>query len=118
MNDEKENIAENSNIGESAAPKRKPVIRKVSAAPTKFAPIRPKEENAAPPAPLIPFDEDFSEDDDAAAYAAAATLNAPRWNALPFLPAVPADSAPSRKRISPAKMPSNPKSSSAAKTIP
>ena len=72
MNDEKENIAENSNIGESAAPKRKPVIRKVSAAPTKFAPIRPKEENAAPPAPLIPFDEDFSEDDDAAAYAAAA----------------------------------------------
>ena len=78
MNDEKENIAENSNIGDSvapevsAAPKRKPVIRKVSAAPTKFAPIRPKEENAAPPAPLIPFDDDFSEEDDAAAYAAAA----------------------------------------------
>ncbi len=56
-----------------STPKRKPVIRKVSAAPTKFAPKQPKE---APEKPkmvnLVSFDDDFSDEDDAAAYAAAA----------------------------------------------
>ena len=57
-----------------AAPKRKPVIRKVSAAPTKFAPKRNPESDApAKPAQLIPFEDDFGDDDEAAyAYAAAA----------------------------------------------
>lgn len=77
MNSENENITENGSNGDvaaetAAAPKRKPVIRKVSAAPTKFAPLRPREDAAVPPVPLMPADDDFTEEDDAAAYAAAA----------------------------------------------
>jgi len=64
---------ENTAAENQSAPKRKPVIRKVSAAPTKFAPKQPKE---APEKPkivnLVSFDDDFSDEDDAAAYAAAA----------------------------------------------
>ena len=52
------------------APKRKPVIRKVSAAPTKFAPKRPAPADEAP-AKFMPFDDDFTDEDDEAAYAAA-----------------------------------------------
>ena len=55
-----------------AVPKRKPVIRKVSAAPTKFAPKRPGADGAAAaPVKLMPMDDDFSDEDDEAAYAAA-----------------------------------------------
>ncbi len=75
MSIENEEIMADGKSGEvnAAAPKRKPVIRKVSAAPTKFAPKRPVEEEK-PIQPVIPvsFDDDFSEEDDAAAYAAAA----------------------------------------------
>ena len=63
---------ENTAAENQSAPKRKPVIRKVSAAPTKFAPKQPKE---APEKPkivnLVSFDDDFSDEDDAAAYAGA-----------------------------------------------
>ena len=79
MDIEKENAVDStgdvSGENTAAAPKRKPVIRKVSAAPTKFAPKRQTEDGAVPPAPavpLVPFDDDFTEEDDAAAYAAAA----------------------------------------------
>ena len=63
---------ENTAAENQSAPKRKPVIRKVSAAPTKFA---PKQQKEAPEKPkivnLVSFDDDFSDEDDAAAYAAA-----------------------------------------------
>ncbi len=63
---------ENTAAENQSAPKRKPVIRKVSAAPTKFA---PKQQKDAPEKPkivnLVSFDDDFSDEDDAAAYAAA-----------------------------------------------
>ena len=76
MSIENEEIMADGNSGEmsAAAPKRKPVIRKVSAAPTKFAPKRQPVEESAPIPPAIPvsFDDDFSDEDDAAAYAAAA----------------------------------------------
>ena len=59
-----------------AAPRRKPVIKKVSAAPTKFAPKNPKAD--APAKSFIPVDEDFNDDAaaDAAAYAAAFAADA------------------------------------------
>ena len=76
MSIENEEIMADGNSGEmsAAAPKRKPVIRKVSAAPTKFAPKRQPVEESAPIPPVVPvsFDDDFTDEDDAAAYAAAA----------------------------------------------
>ena len=79
MDNEKDLTNENIEMNEevsadsSAAPKRKPVIRKVSAAPTKFAPKRPAGSGEpAAPVKFMPFDDDFSDEDDEAAYAAAA----------------------------------------------
>ena len=75
MSIENEEIMADGKSGEvnAAAPKRKPVIRKVSAAPTKFAPKRQvEEEKTVQPVIPVSFDDDFSEEDDAAAYAAAA----------------------------------------------
>ena len=74
MENEKDlNIAgENSAAESQSVPKRKPVIRKVSAAPTKFAPKQPREDQEKPKiVNLVSFDDDFSDEDDAAAYAAA-----------------------------------------------
>ena len=60
-------------LAEAAAPKRKPVIRKVSAAPSKFAPKRAKDDTEpAIRMPIVPLDDDFTDEDDEAAYAAAA----------------------------------------------
>ena len=73
IKDQIDATGENTASEADAAPKRKPVIRKVSAAPTKFAPKRnPGSDAPAKPAQLIPFEDDFSDDDDEAAYAYAA----------------------------------------------
>ena len=74
MENEKDlNIAGGDAVAENTGtPKRKPVIRKVSAAPTKFAPKAPKDGAEKPKiVNLVSFDDDFSDEDDAAAYAAA-----------------------------------------------
>ena len=65
-------VTAESSADAAAVPKRKPVIRKVSAAPTKFAPKRPGADGvSAAPVKLMPMDDDFSDEDDEAAYAAA-----------------------------------------------
>ena len=71
LNSEAPGMNEELSADAQAAPKRKPVIRKVSAAPTKFAPKRPAAGDAPAPAKFMPFDDDFTDEDDEAAYAAA-----------------------------------------------
>ena len=103
--------AENLDSAASPAPKRKPVIRKVSAAPTKFAPKKNKtgDDTAAEPVRIFANDDEFSDEDDEAAYAAAREEE--RRSAA-------RDCAPSRRKILPARPLWNPKCSSEIKMIP
>ena len=62
----------------AAKPKRKPLVRKVSAAPTKFAPKKPKEDIVIPVPSVI--DDELDDIDDSEAYKEEEVSEAPKMS--------------------------------------